>query len=132
MDEENTPETNVISFPGKKTGKTNVFQTDAVREYMDQFIHIKPEDYENNEEYLRRINIENLCNVFAMEMYFRLLNLGYDVGTPQFSKDMEFAQEAINSALLRTFDEKHPIQEYIDENFELVSVETTVKEVDPT
>lgn len=93
---------------------------------------IRPEDYKTNEDYLRRINIENLCNVAAMEIYFKLLSMGYSVQTQEFAKDLEFAQEALHSAILRTFGEEHPIQDYVDENFELVTVQTTTKELDPT
>lgn len=129
-----TPE-NVIKFPAgrKPTGKMTSAEASAMLNSLlnsDSIPPITPEDFDTNEDYLRRINIENLCNTFAMEIYFRLLNMGYQVGTQEFAKDLEFAQEAIHSALLRTFDVSHPLQEYIDENFELVTVQTTTQELD--
>jgi hypothetical protein len=130
---------NVIKFPsGKKanistkqmTAKEAAAMVSSLLNSSDTIQPITPEDFDSNEDYLRRINIENLCNTFAMEIYFRLLSMGYDINTQEFAKDLEFAQEAIHSALLRTFNVSHPIQEYIDENFELVTVQTTTQELD--
>lgn len=136
--ENSIPSENVIKFPsGKKANISSKQMTAKEAAAMvnsllnsDTIQPITPEDFDSNEDYLRRINIENLCNTFAMEIYFRLLNMGYDINTQEFAKDLEFAQEAIHSALLRTFNVSHPIQEYVDENFELVTVQTTTQELD--
>lgn len=136
--ENSIPTENVIKFPsGKKANISSKQMTAKEAAAMvssllnsDTIQTITPEDFDSNEDYLRRINIENLCNTFAMEIYFRLLNMGYDINTQEFAKDLEFAQEAIHSALLRTFNVSHPIQEYVDENFELVTVQTTTQELD--
>jgi hypothetical protein len=128
---------NVVKFPGAGKNKKSVTLTAAEAAALanglstpDTITTITPDDFDTHEDYLRRINIENLCNTFAMEIYFKLLNMGYSVNTREFATDMEFAQEALHSALLRTFGEGHPIQEYVDENFELVTVQTTTKELD--
>jgi hypothetical protein len=134
---ETTNAENVLQFPkrGKNKGRPMLTPEEAeslVKRFTDPdfFVPIVPEDFDSHEDYLRRINIETLCNAFAMEIYFKLLNMGYQVNTPEFSKDLEFAQEAIHSALLRTFEIEHPIQEYVDENFEMVTVQTTTQELD--
>lgn len=146
-DENNDINQNVVKFPGKNrvnknmhggipgmapltAAETAALINNITNSEMLKMTTINPEDFDTNEDYLRRINIENLCNTFAMEIYFRLLNMGYTVNTQEFAKDLEFAQEAINSALLRTFQVEHPIQEYIDENFELITVQTTTQELD--
>lgn len=131
---------NVVKFPGPEAraaskrvlggSLTAAEASTLINSLTSEMTTITPEDFDSNEDYLRRINIENLCNTFAMEIYFRLLNLGYAVNTKEFAKDLEFAQEAIHSALLRTFQVEHPIQEYVDENFELVTVQTTTQELD--
>lgn len=71
----------------------------------------------------RREMIHGLCDMYAREMFFKLYNLGFNVMTPEFDKDMHFVSEALHSALLRTYQVEHPLQEYIDECFTLVAVD---------
>ncbi len=75
------------------------------------------------DEESRRAIVDNVCMVYFSEIYYKLSAMGYNVHTEEFDKDIEFAQEALHSALLRTFEIYHPIQDYVDENFDLVSIE---------
>lgn len=70
----------------------------------------------------RREMMHGLCDMYAREMFFKLYNLGFNVMTPEFDKDIHFVSEALHSALLRTYQIEHPLQDYIDECFTLVSM----------
>jgi hypothetical protein len=70
----------------------------------------------------RREMIHGLCDIYAREMFFKLYNLGFNVLTEEFDKDMHFVSEALHSALLRTYKVEHPLQDYIDECFTLVAM----------
>ena len=71
----------------------------------------------------RREMIHGLCEIYTREMFFKLYNLGFNVMTEEFDKDMHFVSEALHSALLRSYKVEHPIQDYIDECFSLVPID---------
>lgn len=129
--EAGAPEDNIINFPtkGKKTPPRRI-PSSAVS------INLPPTITENDlsgdagvttvdehDELKRRTLADTICSAIMAEAYFKLANMGYDVHSEQFEKDLEFAQEALHSAILRTYEIFHPVQEFVDENFELVAVE---------
>ena len=128
------PETTVINFPKKnKMGAAFRGHQEAQTENKVYTGIVTCPVLENATmpEYLeeqRKVMVGDLCNVYVKELIFRLAYLGYDVRTEEFDKDMHFVQEALHSGLLRSFKVFHPIQDFIDESFELIPLE----EFDPS
>ena len=127
----NDDASNVIVFPtkGKKTPPKRIPASAII---PNTPVYSGPETSEGNDgvttadehdEEKRRIIANTICSGIMAEVYFKLLNMGYAVHSEQFEKDLEFTQEALHSAILRTYDIFHPVQEFVDENFELVSIE---------
>lgn len=105
---------NVVRFP-KKNPRTPIDQTIIINEDIE-------EGLEGDQQYLREI-VSSVCETYTSEIFFKLKAMGYNVDSDQFDTDIEFAQEALHSAMLRTFGIYHPIQDYIDDNFQLVSAD---------
>lgn len=127
---ESNDASNIINFPTKNKKKPpKRIPASAISPNTPS--PIEPESYEGDEgvtneehdEEKRRALADTICSGIMAEAYFKLMNMGYEVHSEQFEKDLEFAQEALHSAILRTYDIFHPVQEFVDENFELVAVE---------
>jgi hypothetical protein len=117
----------VIKFP-KKNKMATAFRgipEEAQKVYTG--ITVSPEmEQTTPEEYLdeqRKVLISDLCEVYTKEIFFKLAGLGFKVFTESFDKDLHFVHEALHSALLRSYNTFHPIQEFIDESFELIPLE---------
>jgi len=119
--------TNIVAFPtkGKKTPPPRRIPASAVTANSPSPIEgeLGVTTGEEHDEEKRRSLADTICSGIMAETYFKLANMGYDVHSEQFEKDLEFAQEALHSAILRTYNVFHPVQEFVDENFELVAVE---------
>lgn len=119
---------NVISFPTKN--KQSVAFSIPLSAITARFSPPKNTDTETVEiddpatilNKQRQSVVLALCDVYTREIFFKLSGLGYDVLTEEFEKDLQFVYEALSSALLRTFKVAHPIQEFVDNNFEVVQV----------
>jgi len=127
----NDDASNVIVFPtkGKKTPPKRIPSSAVI---PNTPVYSGPEINEGDagvttadehDEEKRRTMADTICSGIMAEVYFKLANMGYAVHSEQFEKDLEFAQEALHSAILRTYDIFHPVQEFVDENFELVAIE---------
>lgn len=127
-----TPETaetessNIIKFPKKHSGTFNTqaaFNEDVVYTGVSHAVTDADMQSDTFLQDTRRNMLDGLCEVYVKEIFFKLMAMGYDVMNERFDKDLQFVNEALHSALLRTFSEHHPIQEYVDQNFVLIPLD---------
>jgi hypothetical protein len=71
----------------------------------------------------RQNMIPDVCDVYVREMFFKLNTLGYNVLSEAFEKDLQFVYEALQSTLLRTYGIGHPVQDFVNEHFEVMEVD---------
>lgn len=119
-------ESNVIKFPKKHSGTFNSEMTFNENVVYTGVSHTITDADMQSDTFLqdtRRNMIDGLCEVYTKEIFFKLMSMGYDVMNERFDKDLQFVNEALHSALLRTFSESHPIQEYVDQNFVLIPLD---------
>jgi len=64
------------------------------------------------------------------EIFFKLHTLGYNVLSEEFEKDLQFVYEALQSTLLRTYGIGHPVQDFVNEHFEVVEVDSDEVDTD--
>jgi len=101
---EQTP-TNVLSFPKKKiTGTLSTIQ--SKEEFVKQL-------GEHKEKYIVMVLARTMN-----QLYNRMATEGFNTEDDVFFNDFCFVVEALKSAMLRQCGLEHPIQEFVDENFE--------------
>jgi hypothetical protein len=120
------PVSNVIKFPKKHAGTTTTtiqLTEDTVFSGVSHAVTTEDMQSETFLEDTRHNMIDGLCEVYTKEIFFKLMSMGYNVMNEQFDKDLQFVNEALHSALLRTFSEGHPIQDFVDQNFVLIPLD---------
>jgi hypothetical protein len=78
----------------------------------------------------RQNMIPDVCDVYMREIFFKLHTLGYNVLSEEFEKDLQFVYEALQSTLLRTYGIGHPVQDFVNEHFEVVEVDSDEVDTD--
>lgn len=62
-------------------------------------------------------NMATIIDHHMMKTYHELGLMDFEIDTDTFSKDFQFAGEALAAAILRTLKEKHPLHDFVDHNF---------------
>lgn len=101
---EQTP-TNVLSFPKKKMTGT-LSATQSKEEFVKQL-------GEHKEKYIDMVLARTMN-----QLYNRMATEGFNTEDDVFFNDFCFVVEAMKSAMLRQCGLEHPIQKFVDENFE--------------
>jgi hypothetical protein len=101
----NDTPTNVLSFPKKKmTGTLSAAQ--SKEEFVKQL-------GEHKEKY-----IDMVLNRTMNQLYNRMAAEGFNTEDEVFFNDFCFVVEALKAGMLRQCGLEHPIQKFVDENFE--------------
>lgn len=74
------------------------------------FPHFKKFSGEMTEE-----NVDEFAYHYCRQLLIYCENHGIDISTLQFFRDFEHVHDAFKSALRRTVNKHHPLQEYVDE-----------------
>lgn len=104
---EQTP-TNVLSFPKKKMTGT-LSTTQSKEEFVKQL-------GEHKEKY-----IDIVLSRTMNQLYNRMAAEGFNTEDEVFFNDFCFVVEALKAGMLRQCGLEHPIQKFVDENFEAAS-----------
>jgi hypothetical protein len=98
--------------------KTNVLKFTRHESSISIFTAQTSEDFdklmrENKEQY-----VDMVLSRTMNQLYNRMSIEGFDIEDDAFFKDFSFVVEALKSAMLRQCKLEHPIQKFVDENFE--------------
>jgi hypothetical protein len=113
---EQTP-TNVLSFPKKKMTGT-LSATQSKEEFVKQL-------GEHKEKYIDMVLARTMN-----QLYNRMATEGFNTEDDVFFNDFCFVVEAMKSAMLRQCGLEHPIQKFVDENFEAAPQENPTDDGD--
>jgi hypothetical protein len=72
----------------------------------------------------RQNMIPDVCDMYVREIFFKLHTLGYNVLSESFETDLQFVYEALQSTILRTYGIGHPVQDFVNEHFEVMEVDS--------
>jgi len=97
--------TNVLSFPKKKLTGT-LSATQSKEEFVKQL-------GEHKEKYIDMVLARTMN-----QLYNRMATEGFNTEDDVFFNDFCFVVEGLKSAMLRQCGLEHPIQKFVDENFE--------------
>ena len=113
---------NVVTFPGKSKQATAFrVPASAVTPRYTPDAFVAGEQSEQEVLNVQRQNmIPDVADIYVREMFFKLHGMGFPVMSEQAEVDFQFIFEAVQSALYRMYGISHPLQEYVDVNFELV------------
>lgn len=101
---EQTP-TNVLSFP-----KTKMMNTLSATRSKEEFVK---QLGEHKEKYIEMVLVRTMN-----QLYNRLATEGFNTDDDVFFNDFCFVVESLKSAMFRQCGLEHPIQKFVDENFE--------------
>jgi len=108
---EQTP-TNVLSFPRKKITGT-LSRTQSKEEFVKQL-------GKNKEKYIDMVLARTMN-----QLYNRMATEGFNTEDDVFFNDFCFVVEAMKSGMFRQCGMEHPIQKFVDENFEAAPQENS-------
>lgn len=97
-------ETNILFFPENKIVRGRPINKEQFNE----------EIIEHKIKYVDYILSKNMSSLFT-----KLGLEGINTETEQFYKDYSFTVETLRAALYRTMEMEHPIQDFVDENFQI-------------
>lgn len=86
---------------------------------VSRIVHRREFDPATSREELESVKLDFVDYALTRAMNSLWINLemdGVNVGNKNFAKDMAFATEIVNAALMRSVDMKHPIHEFLDKN----------------
>lgn len=99
--------TNVFEFPKDK----------IVRE-----VQPNNEDVEKVKEKGKQNYADGMAEEIASSLLIELENFGIDTNAKEFSKDFAFLHDVIKCLIYRNMDLKHGLQQFIDENVQIIEV----------
>lgn len=108
--------TNVLSFPKKKLTGT-LSATQSKEEFVKQL-------GEHKEKYIDMVLARTMN-----QLYNRMATEGFNTEDDVFFNDFCFVVEGLKSAMLRQCGLEHPIQKFVDENFESAPQENTEDDI---
>lgn len=98
--------TNVLKFPSQQTKASFVRDVQSIEEMTSALSKHK-------EAYIDMVLTHHMNN-----LYTKLAFDGFDTDDNQFFTDFCFMVEALKSGMLRQCKIEHPIQKFVDDNFE--------------